>query len=499
MTEPGATAGTSSSAGDCIVTTSTGALRGRRTGDVVTFRGVPYAAPPVGARRWAPPAPLEAWSGVRDALEDGPAPWQANVAGGPASKLLTFVYPAQDEDCLTVTVWTPACDDQARPVVVYLHGGAFVTGSGSQPIYAGAALAARGDLVVVTVNYRLGLFGFLRHEAVGATGNEGVADQLAALQWVQREIAAFGGDPGNVTVVGESAGAISIAALLAAGATPFRRAVLQSGAHTKITTVAAAEATAARLLAAGGHLERDTPAAELNALQDQATPRSAGMMYSAVADGTFVPLDPIGAIAAGSARGVDVLIGANTEEMGFFLGLDERLDSLDDAGAVAMLRRRCGDDAERTAALIETYRAARAARGATTSNRDVVLAALGDDDFRVPGLRLAEAQRAAGGRAHVYLFDWPSPIFGGRVRAGHVLEVPFVFGTHRHPNAAAYVGDDPAADALSDAMMDAWAAFARTGDPGWPAYEPTERLTQRFGPICQVESDPLGDERAAWG
>lgn len=481
-----------------IVQTTAGALRGRHEDDVDVFRGVPYAAPPVGPLRWAPPAPVDPWPGTRDATAFGPSPWQANVSGGPAAKLLTFVYDAQDEDCLTLNVWTPGCDDHARPVVVYLHGGAFVTGSGSQPIYAGAALAARGDLVVVTVNFRLGIFGFLRSTDLGSTGNEGVADQLAALQWVAREIAAFGGDPANVTVVGESAGAISIAGMLAGGHTPFRRAVLQSGAHTKLTTPALADATCARLVEAGGPFERDTPAVELNALQDRATPRSAGMLYSAVADGALVPADPLAAIAAGAARHVDVLLGANTEEFGFFLGLDPRLDTIDDEGAVAMLVRRCGNDRDRTVALIDTYRSARAARGADTSTRGVLLAALGDDDFRVPGLELAAAQVAAGGNAHVYLFDWPSPIFDGRVLAGHVLEVPFVFGTHRHPNAAAYVGDDPGADALSTRMMDAWAAFARTGDPGWPAYDTDRRLTQRFGPDCRVEADPLGPERAAW-
>jgi para-nitrobenzyl esterase len=480
-----------------LVKISQGALRGVREGRVDVYRAVPYAAPPTGSRRWASPGPAPSWEGERDASLAGPASLQADAAGSAAARLLTFTYPAQSEDCLTLTVWTPAGSnaEDRRPVLVFLHGGAFVTGSGSQAIYDGAALVARTGVVVVGVNYRLGLMGWLRDAELGSSGNEGLEDQLAALEWTGREIGAFGGDGDNVTVFGESAGAISIAAMLAAGRTPFRRAILQSGAANLITSLERADATSARLRA-GGELSRELHAAELNALQDRVTPRSAGIFYRPVADGALVPLDPLGAIAAGSARHVDLLVGANEDEFGFFVGLDPRFAELDEAGLRAVVEPRAGD---RTDAVIAAYTAARAERGDDTSPRSLAIAMLSDDEFRVPGLRLAEAHAAAGGRSHVYLFGWRSPIFDGAVGAGHVLEMPFVLGNHRHPHAAAYVGDAPGADELAAEMMDAWAAFARTGDPGWPAYDAGQRLTRRFRPGGAVEADPLGAERAAWG
>jgi para-nitrobenzyl esterase len=479
------------------VTTSQGTLVGVRDGAVDSWRAVPYAAPPIGERRWAAPGPPLPWDGERDAAEHGPASLQADPTGSAASRLLTFTYPAQSEDCLTLCVWAPAgsAPGDGRPVLVFFHGGAFVTGSGTQAIYDGGALAARAGIVVVGVNYRLGLLGWLRDAELGSTGNEGILDQLAALEWVQREIAAFGGDPGCVTAFGESAGAISIAAMLAAGRTPFRRAILQSGAANLITSVERADAVAAKLRA-DGVLSREAPAAELNALQDRVTPRSAGIAYRPVADGELVPLDPLGAIAAGAARDVDLLVGANEDEFGFFLGLDPRLDALGADGLRRLVEPRAGG---RTDALIAAYAEARTARGDDASPRSLAIAILGDDEFRVPGLRLAEAHQRAGGRSHVYLFGWRSPIFDGAVGAGHVLEVPFVLGNHRHPHCAAYVGDAPGADELAAERMDAWAAFARTGDPGWPCSEPSQRLTRRFRPGGDVEADPLGAERRAWG
>jgi para-nitrobenzyl esterase len=450
----------------------------------------------VGPRRWAPPAPGACWTGERDASTDGPASLQADASGSAASRLLTLTYPAQSEDCLTVTVWRPLTDaGDGRPVMVFLHGGAFVTGSGSQAIYDGAALSARGGVVVVNVNYRLGIMGWLRDAELGATGNEGLADQLAALDWVQQEVAAFGGDPDLVTVFGESAGAISIAAMLAAGRTPFRRAILQSGAANLIGPVERAEATAAKLRAAG-ELSRAVAAAELNALQDRVTPRAAGIAYRPVADGELVPRDPLAAIAAGSARHVELLVGANVDEFGFFIGLDPRFDELDADGLRRLVAPRAGQG---TDDVIAAYTNARKARGDDVNPRSLAIAILGDDEFRVPGLRLAEAHAAAGGRSHTYLFGWRSPIFGGAVGAGHVLEMPFVLGNHRHPHAAAYVGDAPGADELAAEMMDAWAAFAHTGDPGWPTYGPPDRLTRRFRPGGGVEAEPLGAERRAWG
>src|SRR4051812_39647306 len=234
------------------VTTGYGSLQGEIDRGVVVFRGVPYARPPLGPLRFAPPQPHESWTGLRDATAFGPHAMQAASAVTAGLNIVA----APSEDCLTLNIWTPASDDARRPVVVWLHGGAFVTGSGSMPMYHGASLARRGDIVAVTINYRLGLFGYLRGidvcgDALPSTGNMGLQDQRAALAWVRAEIAAFGGDLENVTVVGQSAGAGSIAAMLAMSDQdrPFQKAVLQSGSAGLLRSPATASRVMESILA----------------------------------------------------------------------------------------------------------------------------------------------------------------------------------------------------------------------------------------------------------
>ena len=482
------------------VAISTGALAGGDVGNGVTgFFGVPYAAAPLGENRFRMPQPATPWDGVRPASLHAPAAWQSAVPS--PRHLVDLGVAAESEDCLTVAVWTPAPDPQAKlPVLVFIHGGAFLTGSGSLAAYDGAALAARGT-VVVTVNYRLGMFGWLRAPELGATGNEGLADQAAALAWVQAEIAAFGGDPANVTVFGESAGAASIAAHLAAGrgGSLFRRAILQSGAHNLCGSVAAADAAHDRVAEwlaersiAWSALRTMAPA-DLVALQQQALPRSAGLSLRPVTDGDLVPTDPAAALAGGAGTGVSVLAGTNRDEMGFFWGRDPGLDTVTDKRLAALV----GAWTDRPDEVAAAYRAVRAARGELTDPRSLAMAMGADGMFRRGVIELAE-QQTRHGSAHVYLFDWESPLFDGLVGAGHVLELPFVFGTYAHPTCAGYVGPDPAAAALSERMQDAWVRFASSGDPGWPAYDLERRATQRFGVSCPVENDPYGDELRAW-
>jgi para-nitrobenzyl esterase len=484
---------------------------GRRPVDA--YLGIPYAAAPLGALRWRPPAPAPGWPGSRDATRPGPSALQADTSGSATHQLVDLREQATDEDCLYLNVWAPGGSDErridtgstdaGRPVLVWVHGGAFVTGSGALPIYDGAALAAAADAVVVTINYRLGALGWLRSAELGCSGNEGLLDQLAALAWVGREIARFGGDPGNVTVFGESAGAACIAAMLARpGPKPFRRAILQSGAHNLIHSTKQAEQALEKLagqLGADAGRWRDLPAADVRAAQDAATPRTAGIFYAPVADGNEVPADPLGAIAAGSAAGVDVLVGTNLDEMGFFWGPDPRTAALDDHRLRRGVSALVGGDEDRAGRLVDTYRAARSARGDDVSAPALWRAIGTDASFRLGAIALCEAH-SAHATVHGYLFDWASPVLGGRVGSGHLLEVPFVFGTHRHPTCVTYTGAEryPGADALSTSMQAAWAGFARSGDPGWPAYEPGERLTRRFGPAPRVEADPCGDERRAW-
>ncbi|MDH4146102.1 MAG: carboxylesterase family protein [Acidimicrobiia bacterium] len=478
------------------LTVSTGSLRGRRDPDGVHFfGGVPFADPPLGAQRFAPPRPPSPWTATRDATAHGPGARQA--AAGPGRALVDLGVPAESEDCLTVAVWTPTTDPAAAlPVLVWVHGGAFVIGSSSVAVYDGGHLAARGA-VVVGVNYRLGLQGWLRCDALGATGNQGLADQIAALEWVQREITAFGGDPANVTVFGESAGAASVAAHLARGGDlPFRRAILQSGAHNLTKSVEEADALGAKALeAVGGDAQRLTTmsADELAQLQEQIAPRAAGVAFGPVRDGDLVPVDPLAAIAAGSAAGIPIVAGTNRDEMGFFWGRDERFDVVSGEHLAGMLARWT----DRPDAVLAAYRTARAGRGEPTDTRALAMALGADWTFRVPVSQLADAQ-SAHAPVHSYRFDWPSPRYEGLVGAAHTLELPFVFGTFQRPECAEFVGDGPAAAALSDVIATAWVDFARHGDPGWPAFDPAGRATRIFDAECRVESDPAGDERRAW-
>lgn len=498
--------------------TSYGDLQGTADRGVTVFRGVPYARPPLGPLRFAPPQPPAAWTGLRDATEFGPPAMQvANVVTGRQSP-----GPAPSEDCLTLNIWTPSVDDRRRPVMVWLHGGAFTFGSGSSPTQQGAVLARRGDVVVVTINYRLGLFGYLRGidvcgEALPSTGNMGLLDQRAALGWVQDEIAAFGGDPGNVTVFGQSAGAVSIGAMLtmprARGL--FQKAILQSGGALPLSP-AAANRVMEEILADLGlapyqaHTLRDLPAAQLLEVQARVTPRERGISYHPVVDGAEVPRDPEAAVAAGSASGMPVLIGTTLEEWSFFQRLEPEVDRLTDDGLLARLDdpRRDALGMERepfdSAEAISLYRRERAARGECTTPRALWTAIMSDRRFRVPEMRLAELWAAHTPETYAYLFTWQSPGWDGKLGAAHGVDVPFVFGTLDVPAAHANIPVGSPVGRLSEQMQDAWVAFARTGSPrtpelhDWEPYSPTRRCTMLLGTTCFAVDAPNEAERRFW-
>ncbi|MFD8556539.1 carboxylesterase/lipase family protein [Streptosporangium canum] len=462
---------------DPVVETAAGAVRGRRTGGVTRFGGIPYGAAPVGERRFAAPAPPPGWRGVRDAFEPGPAAPQS------ASRLDRIVgpmrLPRQSEDCLSVNVWTP--DLRGRlPVLVWLHGGAYITGSGGQDWYSGAQLAAHGDLVVVTVTYRLGPLGFLYPagpaEDMGG-GNAGLLDQIAALRWVRENIANFGGDPGQVTLAGQSVGALSALAMMS---TPhadglFRRVVMQS-TPTGITPMTAAEATsvterylrALELRPSQAHRLRTLPVDRLLAAQGEllrtSPPLRIAPPFQLVADDDLVVADLLS--ASGWADGMDRLIGSTRDEAAAWTASDERLHDLDRSAAVEVARGFLGEAAE------DEYR--RASEEAAHPTPPEVLKLLATDYFferDIPRLAVR-----SGGRSHVYRFDW-SPA-GSPLGACHCVELPFVFGTlgaWREAPMLAGAGR-PEQASLSVAVKHAWAAFAHTGDPdhhgipGWPEY-----------------------------
>jgi para-nitrobenzyl esterase len=496
-----------------VVHTGFGRICGRPEEGVLAFRGIPYAQPPIGPLRFRPPQKPAAWSGVREAFTYGPAAMQVS---NPMAAQTGLALPDMSEDCLSLNVWTPAADGARRPVLVWLHGGAFVVGDGSRPLYNGARLAAGGDVVVVTLNYRLGLFGFLRGKGIcgdglDSMGNEGLLDQIAALEWVRDEIGGFGGDPRNVTVFGQSAGAGSAAlmTIMPRARGLVHKVIQQSGGLAMRQTPEAADGVMRRLLDGAGLTPaqasqlRDWPATALLDLQQRVTPRTGGFFYQPVADGDLIPADPFVAVTDGASRGIPLLCGTNLDETKFFRAMDAAVDTLDEVGLLARCHnlRLTAGLAER---VIETYRAARQARGADASPPELWFAISGDHRYRAPLMQQAERHATHTVQTYAYLFTWRSPARGGRLGAAHTMEIPFVFGRLDDPGMGPLSAQGGAVQRLSAQMMDAWIAFARTGTPAtaalpaWPAYTADHRATMVFDTSVSVVDAPLEAERAVW-
>jgi para-nitrobenzyl esterase len=499
-----------------VVETRAGRVRGAREDGGFAFRGIPYAAPPVGPLRFRPPRPPEPWTGVREAQRSGATAPQLPSA---LAQTLGQGSEPQSEDCLALDLFTPAPDGARRPVMVWLHGGGFTGGAGSQAVYHGGVLVRRGDVVVVSPNYRLGVLGWLAlpafaDEEGGVGGNFGLLDQIAALEWVRDNVVAFGGDPENVTLFGESAGAMSVGTLLGCPRARglFRRAILQSGAAHNVHGADAADVVTGAVLDALGLGPRDVRAlrelpldavlAAQRRVLEQPLPGSGLLRFQPVVDGDVLPRPPLEVIEAGGAAGVSVLAGTNLDEYKLWGLTDPKATELDESALV----RRCvrnipGDHPEEGphgARAVRVYRDARAGHR-PIDPPELWFAIESDRIFRVPASRLLDAQAPHAPAAHAYLFTWISPVLGGRLGSCHALEIPFVFGHVTHPLIRAFVGDDPAAERLSAAMQDAWLAFARGETPeAWPAYDPVTRATRVLGRECGVEEAPHEPERAFW-
>ncbi len=487
-----------------VVPTTAGTVEGLISEGVTCFKGIPYAAPPFGSNRFQPSQPPNPWSRVRAAHEYGVVPPQSPYPE-PFRHMLGDAG-TSGEDYLNLNVWTPEIGARGLPVMVWLHGGAFLRGSGAIPVYDGSRFA-RDGVVCVTINYRLGAEGFLWLDDRSA--NLGLLDQLAALRWVQENIGAFGGDPANVTVFGESAGAFSVASLIAIrqSAGLFRRAILQSGAgHHVISTGTAKRISAmfCELLGvpqtaeavAAVPLERFVEAQAQLDLERAKNPDPGrwgevainGMLFEPVIDGEILTERPIDSIAAGAGAGLQLLIGTTSEEWRFFTVPTGVIDYIDEDRARGLAKRQ-GLNPE---IAIAAYRATSPAATAG----EVYTALITDFFFRIPAVRLAEAQLRNRGDVRMYEFGWRSPMFDGRLGACHALELGFVFDNLDH--AGPMLGEHPP-QRLADDMHRAWVNFARNGDRGWPRYETSRRQVMRFdtqGGV--VVNDPARSTRQLW-
>jgi para-nitrobenzyl esterase len=498
-----------------VIRITGGVLRGAANGGVHRFLGVPFAQAPAGPLRWRPPIPVTPWSGERDATAYGPVNQQPALTG--SFRALSPDPARIGDDCLNLNVWTADPGATGLPVLVWIHGGAFYAGSGSDEVYDGSAFA-RDGVVAVTINYRLGAHGFLHLDQhfpeLATRGSLGMHDQLAALRWVHDNIAAFGGDPGRVTVAGESAGAMSVAALLASPARHglFQRVVVQSSPGAVTASPHTATRIGGYLLDALGIEPGDVAAlaavdplalqaAEMVIIEEaQTAPTPERFAELAAAPMPFVPVHgtellpdrPIDAIAAGAAADVAVLIGSNTEEsLIFFAGVEDTVtEELVEAAVPAEAAKRYRDRLSGGNRLVRPHE---------------ILAAAGTDrTFRVPTYRLADELARHNQDVWAYEFAWRSPVPG--FGAGHFIEVPFVFDTVGTAQGRAFVGDDPAADLadLAGTVHRAWVAFVSGGQPGsaglpdWEPWTPGEPRLMVLDRSARSSGDPRPAETRLW-
>ena len=484
-----------------IASTKNGDVAGRFRNDVELFAGIPYASPPVGDLRFAAPVPPDNWEGVRDAKRFGAASPQLPGEG------LTDRFPVRwDEDCLYLNVVTPSSDDEKRPVYVWIHGGAYRKGQGGVAWYDGTSFASRGDVVVVTINYRLGAFGFTElgehfGEKFSSSGLNGLLDQIAALQWVQDNIASFGGDPDQVTVGGESAGAFSVANLLASPLAKglFHRAIAQSGAAFHIHEPEAGAKIASELLEALGNPTSeeilDLPAIDILEAQEALIEKwgfaARGVQpFYPVWGHEALPEPPIDLIGKGSSSDIPLLIGTNEDEMSLYGFTD-----LDDGTLFRYVERIVDNPKE----VIDSY------RERIGDDSGWLACAIGSDwVFRIPAIRLAETREDHDGNTWMYLFSWDSRAFEGRFGSAHSLELPFTFNTLDRAGVNIFIGEGELPTHVAEAMHDAWISFIRDGNPStavlgeWPTYTTENRAVMEINDDCDLLIDPQSEERSLW-
>ena len=500
-----------------VVETEAGKVQGLEQGGIDAFLGVRYAAPPLGDLRFQPPAKPEAWEGVADATGYGAPCMQLYSASGPNESEMTrriqAIFPTSteakmdNEDCLFLNVWTPAAGDgKKRPVMVWFHGGGYAYGSGNWPAYNGRNLAEKGDVVVVTVNHRLNAFGYLNlaekfGEDFAASGNVGNLDLVRSLEWVRDNIAGFGGDPDNVTIMGESGGGSKVSHLMAMPAADglFDKAVIQSGPGVFSGKPAEAADYAAKILEAAGveTLDdlRNVRSDEIVEAVRKATPAEGAMgrgpQFGPIADGTIIPRDPFLPAAPEQSSDIPVLIGYNKDEMTLFVAAQPWFGRLTEGTLNAMT----GAMGEQAVAAVEAYRK----RYPDYSPTHLAAIAMGTRFVRGTYLLADQQAKTASAPVYVYRLTWETPIGGGMLRSPHTLDIPLMFDNA--VESAALVGTGEDAQTMADMMSDAWLAFAKTGTPSsellpeWKAYTPANRNVMELNVEPQLVDDPEKDIR----
>jgi len=489
-----------------IIETKSGKIQGYTENGLQIFKGIAYAEPPIGDLRFRQPVAKKSWDDVLDATKYGHCAFQAY------SQLEEWFGKLQpeSEDCLNLNIWTPKADNNKRPVMFWIHGGAFTIGGGIDPLYDGSALAKRGDLVVVTINYRLGMFGYLY--VPGKTINVGQFDQILALKWVQDNIELFGGDPNNVTIFGESAGGYAVVTLSAMPAAKglFHKVIAQSAPFIDLSIN---DITTKKLMRKFGLKRGDIDGLRKIAAEKiiegqnkyfEENPREI-LALRPLIDGDTIPIHPLNAFQKGDCKQIDFMIGTTLDEFKLFSALDPNAFDVSDEESEKLLLGYLGTlgiASNKGKAILNTYKKAREGKF-STDPKEIMSALITDAIFRIPTIRLLEAQRPHQPNTYNYMFTWQTPALDGILGACHALELPFVFGNLDLPLMDRFVGKNPN-KALSEKMMDAWIAFARTGNPNhdgipeWAPYDKEKRTTMFFGDKCEAVNAAFDKERAAW-
>ena len=492
-----------------IVQTADGKLQGAPVKGIYQYLGVPYGADTGGKNRFLPPQPVAPWTGVRQAVAFGPqCAHQEPTIPGDMNDVLIYSKLPMSEDCLTLNVWTPqASAAKRRPVMFYLHGGGFFMGSSSDRYYNGANLARGNDVVVVTINHRLSLFGYSQFgpeagPAYAQSGAAGMLDAVQALRWVRANIAKFGGDPDNVTIFGQSGGGMKVSLLMAMPSAKglFAKAIIQSGPGIRAATPEQAQATTGRLLAKLNLTARDMDklqAIPAETLLQTSYAAGVGMMSNPVMGNDAIPRHPFDPGAPEQSANIPLMIGAMHDEASGAMLTDRSTRTMDDAMLVKRVTAIVG--AEEAPKVIALYKAA-----APSDPPMFIWSSIATDSGFTDGTYvLADRKSQQSAPVYVYRDDWRSPIMGGIIRAMHASDLPFVWDNV--DIAETLVGSGPRQDKMAKAMSRTWAAFARTGDPNtagvlphWPRWTHARQPVMIFDDQPKVVYNPDADKRAYW-